>query len=513
MSSATRLFWGSLLGALAVLSFHPASNPFYKLFFAQLGPSEVLSHSTLLIDNVKRVSPPKTKREASFYLIIAARKLMGSSNLSSQEALYASAIAAQCAQDDPENAFWAQMGATFGRLAGQKDLSQRLWARAASATRWDDGQNARLIELSKLLVAEYGNPMGWQTATLIHERSNAHAIAIASGARGSRPLLVSDIQPRIDSLFNGQLILEGGRSIEIGSAGIRIMQDACFPADKVISGSYAERLRQRQRLIDEIRAHNRPADATTAESLFRSADSWSNVVDTPGNREDRVQRQALAVVAASLPGPLLYLALLGLLIYGLSQLLSNYNISHRVFSYPLAPILGLMVGTLVYSFTYLVWPALWGVLSLAFFVFQPSAVRSSPPTGLNAQHRLVLMVVGSILALTFVAFIAGLGAPLRALSGQFSIPVEYQAGSSLLIGLTLLMFSIIVFSAPVWAIITRHDPVQLLQVTLRELGKGLIISGLVASTVVTPFCVWLDRSVSDPLTRTLLNEPNLYLSE
>ena len=513
MTPAARLFWGSLVGALFVLFLHPVSRPFFSLFFDKLGPSKVLSGSPLRIANVTRIAPPTSRQEAAFYLVIAARQFSQSHELTSREASFAASIAIQCAQDDRENAFWPQMAATFLRQVGKSEAAMSNWMQAGRAARWDDGQNGRLLSLASLLETEYGATLAWQTAALIDERSDSHAFAIESTSRSLRPNLLSDVEPRLAALNNGQLILEGGRSIDVASAGTQVMQDACSLDDSVGAASYAERLRQRQRFLNELRRQNRNEDAAGAESVFRNADSWSNLVDTTGNREDRRNRQLFAALAASIPGPLVYLAALGALVMGAAKLVSFYKISHRVFSYPFAPLLGLFVGTAVYATTFLVWPALWGVLSLAFFVFQPSAIRSQPPTGLTGQHRILVAVVGSLMALCFIAFVMGLGAPMRALVSGFGVPMEYQAGSSLLLGLCLLMLSILVFSAPVWAMIVRHDPVQLLRVTLHELGRGMLITGLLGSVIATPICVWLDRSVADPLSRTLLNEPNLYLSE
>ncbi|MBL8060567.1 MAG: hypothetical protein JNK63_07635 [Chthonomonas sp.] len=513
MSSTSRLLWGSLLGALVVLLFHPASAPYYRLFILQLGPSRVLSSSPLILSNVTEVSEPKDKREAAFFLIIASRELTNPKGLNDREAKYAQSVATTYGDLDPENSFWRQMAAVFSRSVGNQDQMNEQWLLGADGSRWEDGQNQRLLSIGRELESEYQSTLSWQKAVLAQERNEFHANAISGVARTIRPSEPKDTDIRFASLLNGQLMLEGSRSMSIGATGVQIMREASFSGQSLPTASYAQSLRQRQNFLNALRATKGPEISAMAESLYLNADSWTSVVNTASNREDRRNREFLSALAASLPGPFVYLSLAGCLVLLASWLIGFHRISHRLFSYPVAPILGLVLGVVVFASTRMLWPALWAVLSLAFFVFQPSAIRSQQPSRLTSQHRLLIYVMGVILALCFVLFMMGLGAPMRALASSFGVPQEYQAGSSLLLGLCLLMLSIVVFSAPVWALIVRHDSVQLLSVALRELGRGLALTGIVGSVMAAPIAVWIDRSVSDPIEKTLLNEPNLYLSE
>ncbi len=508
MTPALRLLWGSLLGALVVLIIHPSSRPYYALFTRQLGPSTVLSTSPWMESNVKKVVPPTNRQEAAYFLVIVSRQYLGLRDISVAESQYAADLARQCSSLDPTNAFWLQMASVFDRSGKFTD-----WEIASNGTRWDDGQNSRLLFLSASMSKEYNTTMPWQNAALLNQRSSSHALAILRHARTEKVERDAPLESLLATLRNGQLILEGGRSIEVASIGAVLMQQSASGRESADTGSYSERLRQRQRFVDRLRAANMPGDAATVEAAYRNADSWSNVVDTAGNRRDRAERQIWSVIAASLPGCFVHIALLGIALMLLGYGLGFHKISHGIFSFPVAPILGLGIGTAIYAATWLVWPSLWAVLSLAFFVFQPTAVRSRLPEGLSGNHRIVIVIVGLVLASCYGLFIAGLGAPMRAIGPEFNIPQEYQAGSSLLLGSSLFSISIAVFSAPIWALIHKYEPVQLLKVVFVELGKGLLTTGLAASIVSTPICIFINRSLEGPISKTLLNEPNLHLTE
>lgn len=513
MSPGSRLLWGSLVGALIMLLFHPASSPFYRLFLRQLGPSHVLTTSPHLLGNVKKVSTPKDKRSAAFFLLIASREVTFPRRLTQGQAQFAASLASSMGDSDSENAFWRQMAAVFDRAAGQNRNSAYQWQVSANASRWDDGQNQRLLALSLQLQDEFGADLSWQKAVLSRERGEAHAVAIAAVSRALRPVDLNDTEMRLASLFNGQLMMEGSRSISIGAYGVQIMREASLSGREIPSASYAQMLRRRQAFLNTLREHENPEAAAIAESLYRNADSWTSVVNTAGNRDDRLSRELWSAVAASLPGPFVYLAITGGILCGLAYLARFYKIVHRLFSFPVAPVMGLAAGIVVYSSTKLIWPSLWAVLSLSFFVFQPGAIRSARPVSLTGQHRILLAVVAIIFSVCVLLFVAGLGAPMRAMATLFGVPIEYQAGSSLLLGLALLMLSIIVFSAAVWAIILRFDSAVILSVALGEMGKVVLMIGLVGSVAAAPLAIWLDRSVAEPISKTLLNEPNLYLSE
>ncbi|MCC6686879.1 MAG: hypothetical protein IT205_07815 [Fimbriimonadaceae bacterium] len=513
MSPGSRLLWGSLLGALLVLLIHPATGPFYRLFFNQLGPSRVLSTSPDLLANVLTVGQPRDKRSAAFFLLIASRELSYPYGLNAREAGFAEEVARKYSEIDQDNAFWPQMATVFARASGDSSRQSAQWLQASKAARWDDGQTQRLLFLSRELESEFGSDLAWQKAALAQARSDVHATAIAGVARTLRPDDPADTEVRLASLYNGQLMLEGARSMSIGAVGIQIMREASFSGRELPSASYAQNLRQRQAFLNLLSLHDGPQTAAIVDSLYRNADSWTAVVNHAGNREDRRNRELLATLAASLPGPFVYLALSGCLIWIAGWVLRFHKISHWLFSYPVAPVLGLIAGVIVFLSTHLIWPSLWAVLSLAFFVFQPAAIRSVPVSRLTPQHRILTCVVGAIFSLCFVMFVMGLGAPMRAMCSSFGVPIEYQAGSAVLLGLCLLMLSIVVFSAPVWALILRFDAVSVLRVALKEVGKGLLLAGVIGSVVSAPLSVWLDRSVADPISKTLLNEPNLYLSE
>lgn len=513
MNLASRVIAGALAGALLVLLFHPLSSPLLLHGFLGVGPSNTLTESSLVSTNLRTLKAPSNRREAALYFQINSRRVLQGVSFTPSEAMSLAQQAARFGEEDRDNAFWRQLEAIFFWRAGDRAASLAAWDAASNALRWDDGQTARLLQLQFELDTEARRELAWHPAAIKSDRLPFASALILRFGRDLMRQPETSLADRFNTFENGMLMLDGARSVEVGVLAVDLMQASSVFRGQREAVSFAQRLRQRQAFVDQLRSAGNLTEASVVDSGFRNADSWLNLVASKDNLQRQEERTVAAVLASILPGIGLHLALLGVLVALVAMMVERVPAVRKVLGLPGATILGVVAGVAVFNATGLFFPAIWTTLSLGFFVFQRPHVRTMSPDSLKREHRLTLIPISLACAAFYVAFISGLTEPFRVFASQFGVPQEYQAGSSLLLGLSLLMLSVAVFTAPVWGLLEKQDSVKLLSLSLRQTGVVLLCVGVGVTVALTPVCVAVDRQVREPLAKALLNEPNLFLSE
>lgn len=510
MSPWRRALLGGALGSLLVLLIHPLSRAYY-LSALHVGDSRFLLSTQLLPENVRRLPEPKAASEAAYIFLVAAEAEQRAEKLAKKDYTRLYRLAEAWTQSDPDNAFWRQMQSIYlMRLHRESEAIDR-WQRAARALKWDNYQNARLHSIVDGLTSESGAPLGWHWAVAYSSRSQAIARQIVRHARVMKDLRPSDeplgLELRYATLLNGVLLRDGARSNATGLAGHEIVEIASYPERFTIELSQKKLILARQALSNRFRDEGRPDEAARADDGFRDNDAWIALV-RPESIPDHVENlTTTALLASGFPGIALMLVGTGALIALLGWGVERSPRLQLAFATPVAPVLGLVLAALTFWATELVFPSLWVVLCFTFFAFAPEHTRRIEPRELGPTFRFVL----GILAIAFIGlaalFLLGLSAPGIRLMPILGVPREYSTGSTLVLGLTGIVFGLVLLTAPVWGIVQKFPPPRLAGLALREFGIGVMSISLLLAIVGGPVCVALDRNVRENLSKLTQNEP------
>lgn len=510
MSPWRRALVGVALGSLLVLMLHPASRPFFWGYL-RLGDSRWLATTALLPEGVTLVEEPTSLEDAAYVLLIAAEAELRGEKLTAEDWRRLSRIATEWQRKDPDNGFWLQMNSLFLARLGQTAPSDQAWIAASRAARWDDYQTARLRRVAEGLQAESGAALAWQWGYLYRRRSNAIPLLLLRHARALRDRSPVDspqgLEIRYATLLNGVLIRDGARSNLTGQLGVEMVELASYPAKLAIEVSQKKLLLARQAFSNRLREEGRPEEANRVDVGFRDNDAWIALV-RPEEAPKRAQQLTwLALFSSSTAGIALLLAGFGAAIALLGWAIERSPRLQVVFSSPVAPVVGLVLAILTYLGTELVFPSLWAVLCLTFFAFAPEHTRKIEPRDLGPMFRFTLLVLGAALSGLLVWFFLGLGAPGVRLLPLLGVPREYGTGSTLVLGLSGILFGMVLLTAPAWGIVQRFAPPRLAGLAMRELGIGILVASIAIAMIAGPIAITADSGLEGELSQLAQNEP------
>lgn len=510
MSPWRRALIGGALGSLLVLLIHPISRAYYQSFL-RLGDSGFLLTTQALPENVRRLPEPKTASEAAYVFLVAAEAEQRGEKLAKRDFTRLFLLAQAWSKADPDNAFWRQMQSIYLLRLKRQDESIEQWQQAAQALKWDNFQNARLRTIVDGLTAEAHATLGWHWAYAYHRRSQAISQQILRHARTVKDLVPGNealgLELRYATLLNGVLLREGARSNATGLVGHEIVELASYPDRFTIDLSQKKLILARQALSNRFRDEGRPDEAARADDGFRDNDAWIALVRPEAIPDHVADLTTLALLTSSLPGIALVLAALGVLISLGGWAVERSPRLQLAFATPYAPAIGFVLAILTFWATELVFPSLWVVLCFTFFTFAPEHTRKIEPRELGPTFRFVLGILGLAFIGLASLFLLGLSAPGIRLMGLLGVPREYGTGSMLLLGLTGIVFGLVLLTAPVWAIVQKFPPPRLAGVALREFGIGVAVASLGLAILGGPVAVALDRSAREDLAKLTQNEP------
>lgn len=510
MSPWRRALIGVALGSLVVLMLHPASRPFFAAYL-RLGDSRWLASTDLLPEGVTLVREPASLDEAAYAMLVAAEAEMRGEDLKQEDYRRLSRLAIEWQRKDPDNGFWLQMNSLFLARMDRTEASDAAWKAASRAVRWDDYQTPRLRKIADGLQAESGAALAWQWAYLYERRSHAAPMLLLRHARSIRdrsPVDTSDgLEMRYATLLNGVLLRDGARSNRTGQIGVDMVELASYPAKLAVEVSQKKLLLARQALSNRFRDIGRPEEANRVDVGFRDNDAWIALV-RPEEAPKRAEHLArLSLLTASAAGVALLLGLFGALIALFGWAIERSSRLQVIFTSAVAPVVGLLLAIVTYLATELVFPSLWAVLCLTFFAFTPEYTRKVVPGDLGPMFRFTLLVLGIALAALVGWFLLGLGAPGVRLMPLLGVPREYGTGSTLILGLSGIIFGMVLLTAPAWGIVQRFPPPRLAGLALREFGIGILVASVAAAMIVGPIAITTDSGLEGELSQLAQNEP------
>lgn len=538
MNHIWRAIYGAAFGALGVLLLHPQSRPFLLTSVLHWGESRTFRQSPLIVGNRPVLPTPATTLDAGTWMQTGATKLAlqaGSkagtdAHISRKNFEQLISVARWAAKQEPDNAYWPQMEAVFlyneSKLPDTTEKERQelwrlaidRWDQASNLRTWDDRQKDRLAGLQQELAKETGGSAAWQYEAVAGLRNADPAYEIQSLAiqilREFQGTSKEALIQRYATLINGARLREGSRSVGIGQIGASLVELASSPKD--VGEKYITPRRQRDNRRNFYLAllHSGLAeDAKGIPAAFDANDGWIALTHREDATAEADQLRLVSILTVSVPGALLFIALLGAAIWGFAALLKLKPNFVRLVEPPIAPALGVVLAVLLYGETRLMFVSLAIVACFSFLAFTPIHRRTRPPKQLGPVYELTLFALSILIGLLGTAFVVGVCTPGYDILSQSSLPTDLYGGSTLLLGLCAVVLGLLFFAAPCWAMLQRISTPEVVVLSLRQFGRGLFTGCVLLTVIATPILMIIDRVVTSDVKLITLNEPSYYLQQ
>ena len=514
MTPAARAFWGAMLGALLTLALHPASRPFILGSASRLH-AENLSNS--LDISASSLKPPKDLLGASLWLQIAFEKVAERrQKLTDQElASVLSICNAAIEREQPQNAYWHQAKAALLMQDGRRGEALDAWMRASRYELWKDYQTERLEQSQQLLAHDTGARQAWQYAYIYYARTDAGAKLIERTARTL--LATADYTSakgralRFASLKNGESLRLGGRSILVSNHGANIVELSAYPPNLTGTLSPKRLWIGRTELLASLAKAGPAGDYEKANQIFQYNDGWVALVNDANFRNMADQLSLAAVVAAQAPVAAIAIMILGGVIYLLGCLVSRTQRERTKFGTGLVAVTMVAGSAVVYALTGNVAAAMAVGLSTAFLLVGPAKPRHVEPSDLGPLFTFVILVMSGSSALALGTYVIASSGPAVALASAIGLPPDYSERPALA-GLSAVFLALIFIAAPLWALVHRLSTPHVVSVGLRRAGAITGLGGLLLVVLLSPVCVYADRTLTETLSSIAGNEPVYHLT-
>lgn len=459
---------------------------------------------------------PKTLVSASYWMQLGCERLRSPKPLSKRELKTLIGIAEYCADwkseysNELDNAFWPQMAAVFRSQADDREGAARQWERASKRKKWQDYQPNRLFLLSDRMDAVEGS-MSWYLAALYYRRSSATSEAIESYAehelKGVGFVTRQDVQKRLTTLLNAQLMNDGARSLRTLEHSLEISYLVAEPAKL----APREMLEARGKFYEAINRAISPETGNEAKRIYNEFDSrpvLTREFDPEGNAR---RLTALSIVAATGPSALIVCTIVGGLVLLVGVLVSKYAGDHNAFSWPPALAVGSALGVGVFSVTLVPLAGIVALASAMLLVFTPRNERSRVPYEFGPLFSWTLGFLAALFTVVTVAALSLNTTPAEVLVLRaYGVPPQILMGR--LLGLAGIILALLLLAAPMWAFAKRVRTPYVLGITLTHFGKVLLTLSLAGVVVGGPLSVYADARLRDTFRELVGNEPIHYIN-
>ena len=524
MSPSLRAFFGALIGALIVLLVHPASRPYMTSGLWFLGGSEYLRESDALTEGTGTLPEPDSLEASALWLVVACAQHNTHDSLTPDKYLLLIEVAQQANDQDADNAFWYQVEAAFQWELGNRDSARRAWHSASLSARWDDYQAQRLERVVDSLRREDGQRLAWHYALAISRKSSSAGQAILAFGRTIRaePSQASDLDLMFDTLVNGALLREGGRMYATSAYGLQLVNAATVdplnlgsPLAQEDSLTPREVLLLRERFLSELSDRGETSKAALATDEFKKVDAWQALIEVRDVDRNRRNLTLASILTSAGSGALLAVGLLSALLLLATIALERAGLLRAIFQPPVAPILGVVAGGLVFYSTGLIFPAIWATVALASFSFKHDSASKQVAQKTGRPFELIVTGLAVLFSAASTVFVVGLSTPAQYLGKTTSFPDFAGPGSPMLAdlaGLSAMIVSLVLVTAPVWGYIRRVEPHVLAPIAIKRFFLASCLGCLTLGVIIMPISIRADHGLSDTLEKVLQNEPGYYLT-
>lgn len=512
MSSAHRAIFGALFGALLVLLVHPASRVYLTHGLTHFGPSTALTNSRALPENIATLPDPQAPITGAYSVLVAADRLINNEKLTDDQLLLMIEVCQAASEAEPENSFWRLMESVFHEVAGNREAALKSWRLAALGNDYNDYQIPRLELLIFELQKEDRASLAWHTGTAIKKKTNAAARAIANEAQAilGEDLRKKDYAGLVSTLQNAKLLRDGSRSLP----GARIGSDiiAIVPNGKLgVSKSPKTMVEERNYFLTKLSTEGLDHEYRTAAEVFSNDDGWEALIppDSDALLEQRLRR---SILTGNLAGNLLLCSAVALLIALTGWLVIKKQDGQTTLTTRILPVIGIVLGVLVYIATHLAFPAIWVTVVFAGFALAPPRIMPATPKNLGFTLNLIQGLLAGASSCLFVAYLLVNSTAAYSLRGHLGFTGSFQPGSPDLLAWSILVFSLSLCASQVWAFINRRRSLPVAALGLVRFGLTSAISCLVIGLAATPLLLAWDQEIADDFQKLFLNEPRYYIN-
>lgn len=521
MSATLRAFYGALVGALLVLLIHPYSRPYLLqgMWFADDSP--FLRQTGMLAENLSTLPEPDSLEDAGLWVEAACNREFTGKDLTEDELLLVTEVVQAAAAEDPDNAFWRQAEAVFLWQLGNQEAALEAWATASVASRWNDMQNSRLNGVLDGLRRESGRNLGWHYALVDSRKTSVTASTILSFSRQTlRGERARDLELRLATLRNGRLMRDGSRSVNGATMGFEAIELAAYAtaANRLgysgLGGPITPRAltTARDDLLTAVR-EVRPEVEDEVKAAFRENDARAAFISFDAVLEDKRVLNLTAVLAATLPGALVTIGVIGAAIYLLGWAITRAKPIQRALTPPWTFVLGAVAGLVVFLATNLVFPSLWAAVSLASFGVRRDNERQAAPGGLGTVYGATLAILAVGFSLVMALYFISVSLPGEYVLEAAGISSGPLLNEFALVSVAGVVASLALVTASVWGFLSRVPAERLAGPSVARFGASVCLGSFAAGIVLVPIAIWVDRSVGDTLSKIYQNEPTYYLTQ
>jgi len=512
MSSAQRALVGALIGALVVLLLHPAARPFILQGAVSFGPSSGLTQSAALPENMATLPDPQSPRTGALTLMVAADRLNSGKSLTTDQILLMIEICLAAGEAEPDNAFWRQMESVFQSLGDNPEAAQLAWQRGSLAQDYNDYQVARLQSVIASLAEESRGDFAWHKGFALSRKSRASAALIAQHAEGLLSIFrpAGDMKQLTATIRNGRLMRDGARSIpsaEFGSALINIVPGGTL--DK--PASPRESVENRNKFLTTLGEMKLEQAYEETSAAFTSDDAWHALIPSG---TDKFRRDTLrySVASATFPGAMILAGLIAIVVAFVGGLIAAKHEIQQFFQGLSIPILGVVLGALVYLLTGLIFPAIWTTIVLAGFAVAPKRVLPTIPKRLGVTFDLIQSILSGMGACFLVAYLMSASTAATTLGDALQLPLPMRPSSPVMLAWALLSISFSLAASQVWAFLNHRRSAAIAGMGLLRFGSTAAIACILIGVASTPVMITWDQDLAETLDRMFRNEPGFYLN-
>lgn len=513
MTGWGRAFYGAAIGSILTLIAHPASRPLILGLWCQPAELVTKAKSSYALEGQPSLPRPQTLEQASLWVQSGADRIPLGVKPTPAEVSSLLRIVRAASDLEPENAFWRQMEVVYLRDQDNLPQARRVWLRSSTCLSWNDYQSNRLISLQQALQSNAHSKMSWQALLAFYQRSTGPAVEILSAARwllsAARKDNRENLELRLATVRNATLMTDGSRSIQVGRVGSHIFDLACDVEPSQLM-RVSDRYRARYALKERIRKVLGTAGADAMELLIRRDDGWGVLTSTDPANDNPSEVRDLSGLTGSLPGAFFGLGLVGLFLFGIGSL-ARFWPSKPPIRLAMLLFIAIGLGILAYAAVRLPLVGVLVALAVTFQAISPVEGDRRQLKRLGSLFELAVTVFAvaliAVLGMLFVGSIAP-GASSLLLLG---VPQEYLFGSTILLGIVIVIMCLMLVVPPAWAITHRVSTSQVIRLMFQRLGALLAAVCLTTAVLATPIMMLVDRGLSEKMDKLLANEPLYYV--
>jgi hypothetical protein len=150
-------------------------------------------------------------------------------------------------------------------------------------------------------------------------------------------------------------------------------------------------------------------------------------------------------------------------------------------------------------------------LCTSFLSFGLDRGRAHSSDYVGPLFTFLVCFLALVFVATFVMYVAGFALPTISIVPLLGVPGEFFGNRSMFIGLTAIVFGLLLMSGPAWSLAQKRSTALMVSLALRRFGAIVGAGCLLLATILTPVCIFWDRSLDRTMGQLVGNEPVYYL--